>query len=280
VKILVAIGLIFLISSSAGASVSLSNERYVEKVFGAPLFADAKDSATMDWLKKEIYRLSSRYSVSWDPDCIFRPLVRGKCPPGRPEEDGLQIDALASRYRTETEGYFDVHVNRRGRTLRNFLQMEEGLFLDLLSKEKSPGPWVANFAGDIFVSPGFPDEDFTLWVDDPLFPTISYGQIKIPGGGWVFVAGGARTLFRSSIERIFLFAESSFDGSRLDAWNYAILNGGPPVLQKLWSLSSYKGRWAYFYFTKDGETVCSPNLNCDLSNPHRRIIRVEFQQHS
>lgn len=243
------------------------------RLFATTLRWEAADVATASALKKRISEFS-RYETALDPDCYYRPLRDGNCPPHRDPAALERISRLAAELREETGGVFEVATERAGRPARDFGGIAQGFVLEELARAV-PGAWYANFSGDVFLTGGIAPPR-PLRIVDPVWGTIPYAEVRVERG-WMIASGGralGTELRRASARTrlVVLFAEPGFDGARLDAWATAVAAGGRAMLERLLALKRHRGRWAYLIFEGDAPPFCSPEISCHLSGEDRRIV--------
>ncbi len=282
--IILCLGAYFLAASAPARADNFTAEK---RVFGVSLRWEAAQKNTSDALSKPIEKMSQEFSISHDPDCIWRSQVKGKCL-NKYKAQTQEIEKLAEKMKTETLGYFDVKLSAANKSpnlqKRDFGGISQGYFLEKLAvKEK--GNWLGDFAGDIFFTGGFiPSKPFTI--TDPLIDKGIYAKVNM-NSGWM-LSSTSKVLganMRNPVDpeqkeeflRVVLFAKKEFSGARIDAWSTAVQVGGHKVLDHLWTeLPAYKGQWAYMYFAISGEVKCSENIKCHLNGPKERLVEISW----
>lgn len=243
-----------------------------KKVFGVSLRWESESKEVDQALTKKIEQYQSEFAESMDPDCRWRKPVNGVCPNRFPEQT-KELEKIAEVIKKETQGVYEIlHKGKDGMVRRDFDGLSQGFFINKL-KGEIKFPFLADFAGDIFVHPLIKPSK-NLIVGDPLIEAVTYATVDMPGGGWMIASAG-RALGaklrnpnqpdvgdapKEDFQKIVVFAEPSFDGARVDAWATAIVAGGKPVLEHLWTLKEYEGKWGYFGLTSDSKPVWSSNL--------------------
>ncbi len=256
-----------------------TNAALERQVFGCSLRWEALNPYTLNGLTRIVDQVETEYTISHDPDCIWRPQKNNKCENQWPEQT-KEVESLAEVVKAETLGYFDVKmVGKTGTSQRDFGGISQGFVLEKMY-QKFKGPWLGDFSGDIFLTGGFTPSK-SLTITDPLIDRGTYATVKMHSG-WMLSSSsklvGAK--MRNPVDpnqkeeylRIVVFAKKEFNGGRLDAWKTGIQVGGHKVLDYLWSLPTYRGQWAYMYFGVNGDVKCSPNLKCNLKNPDNRLV--------
>jgi hypothetical protein len=254
-------------------------------VFGVDFRWETPSSEVQDRLSENATSLQKEYSISMDPDCIWRVKNGNKCEnPFATETQSLE--KFTDDIKKETLGYFDIRWNDKAHGVRrDFSGISEGFILERLARVAS-GPWLGDFAGDIFFSGDFvPTRPITI--ADPLTDRGPYAKVEMTSG-WM-ISSSSRILgakmrnpidpessWKEDFQRVIFFAGPNFNGTRLDAWTTGAVVGGWKVLNHLWDLKPYKGQWAYFFFDSAGRPGCSSNLHCSFENPKARVIKVSF----
>lgn len=257
---------------------------YKTQVFGVDFRFESPSPSIVLQTEKTVKTLGDSLGESWDPDCLWRKKsAGGACPTPKDANSLASVSALAETFKAETNGYFEV-MNPKGQ--RDFSGLSQGLFIDLLRAELKKKPAVYDFAGDIFFEKGAtPTRKFQI--QDTINPLAKFAEVKMKSG-WML--GGflpadhtqiwnpkTKEKWTPDFQQIVLFAESSFSGARLDAWETALLPGGKKLLAELEaSKAPGKSRWAYFYFDLEGKPVCSKNIRCDFKNPAKRTITLPW----
>ena len=259
------------------------------KAFGVRLRTETVDHPIHESLKSTIETEIPKYQISMDPDCRWRKPKDGICE--NPEaQETAKIEAFAELMAKETLGFYNFRQrDGTGRVKRDFDGLSQGYFIEAV-KAMTVRPWLMDFAGDIYFSGGF-EPEFPFTIPNPFLerlPNIKpYAQVKMASG--FMLASTGRPLGASirgevndpdrvddDIHRVILFASPKFDGGRLDAWDTAIIAGGPKVVTHLETLLEFKGQWAYLYFENKKNPfppVCSTNLKCDLDEDGG-VVRV------
>ena len=273
------IGLIsFMNLSVAGASVERVKSL---EVFGAPLRWFSSDDGAFG---TAVQNKASELSSALDPDCKYREIKGGVCvrasSPFTPKYQGL-----AQKLEKETSGAFRARLQSNGREVTDLGELSQGALLEEVARSGKK-PWFAEFAGDVFISPGQPSR-VSLGISNPLYPTVLYSNVEMEAG-WVFGASGpdlglevldprtGEPLTRSDFARVILLGHPSMNGARLDAWASALVVGGKDLLKKLWNSREFQGKWAWVYFTPTWKIACSPNLVCDFADPTQRRIKAPW----
>ena len=252
------------------------------RIFGVSLWWETPSAEAQTWLEGEVLRLSREFSMSMDPDCIWRSRDGG-CVQAHAEQTAT-LESLADEIGVETLGYFDIRsVGPDGQIRRDFAGISQGYFLETLARQ-AKAPWLGNFAGDIYVSGGFKPE-LPIAITDPLAPRLPYAKIELKAG-WAIASTGrglgakirnpnASHEWTDDYQRVVLFAQRDFNGARLDAWSTALMAGGEKLMAHLWQLEKYRGQWGYFLFDENGKPSCSANVECVLDGP-TKIVRTPF----
>lgn len=249
------------------------------KVFGAMLYWQSFDEEIEAKLKKEIGKKSTENTLAWDPDCRYRSFT-GVCRmPTHLEAASKRIASLGDMVRAETNGVFDPVTIHKGRRVRDFAGIGQGLFLQEL-KEQVKGEWFANFSGDTFVSPTHALTERGVLISHPWDERIPFARVFLKKGGWLFVSVDRKARPSASnpgkeFERVVLFGSLDMNGGRLDGWATAVVAGGKKTLDRLWSIDEYKGKWAYMVLDEGANATCSPNISCVLSRNSEKLRTVE-----
>jgi len=256
--------------------ISCSHYQQSKKVFGVPLRAETPSKVSANIITHKIAKYEEMNRFAMDPDCMWRPRLSGICQnPYAQETKNLEI--YAAKLKTETLGNFDI--NERGN--RDFAGLSQGHLLESLKNELSED-WLVDFAGDIYFSGGFkPDKSFTI--ADPLNESLKFSEVFFTKSGYMIAASSrelgadmrnpkTKTAWREEFQKIVLFSDATFDGARLDAWSTALIAGGKSLLEHLWQRPEFKDHWGYLYFNRQGEAVCSPNLNCEITKKPRKVF--------
>lgn len=232
---------------------------------------------------KEIERALSdlrKNSRAYDPDCLWTQDAKSKCEDSPLPKVTSELDALAASLKAETDGAFDVILEKEGKKFRDYGGLVQGYVLENL--KKTPGKWSANFAGDFFVPEGAGDLR-EIYVGDWGMSGLPFAKVKM-NSGWVIGSlapeNGSAIIdpatkspkSKADFQKIVLFAKPEFNGSRLDAWSTALIIGGKPLLKKLRELKAYEGQWEYFYADSSNNLICSKNLKCKLFGSNRTIV--------
>jgi hypothetical protein len=255
-----------------------------KKVFGVELRWESENAEADTILTKKIEQYQSEFTQSMDPDCRWRKPVNGICENNFPEQT-KELEKIAEVIKKETLGVYEIlHKGKDGIVRRDFDGLSQGFFINRLKGEIKL-PWMADFAGDIFVHPLIKPTK-NLIVGDPLIEAVTYATVDMPGGGWMIASAG-RALGaklrnpnqtkeeeapKEDFQKIIVFAEPNFDGARVDAWATAIVAGGKPVLEHLWTLKDYEGKWGYFGLTSESKPVWSNNLKFRERDGVRTVI--------
>jgi hypothetical protein len=274
-----AIGLLSVLNlTEAGASIQRAQSL---EVFGAPLrWFSTDDGAFANSIQSKASELSS----ALDPDCKYREVQGGVCVrPSSPFTPKYQV--LAQKIEKETSGAFRARLKMSDREVIDLGELSQGALLEEVARSGKK-PWFAEFAGDVFISPGQTSR-VPLGISNPLYPSVIYANVEM-GAGWVFGASGpdlgaevldprtGEPLTRSDFARVILLGHPSMNGARLDAWASALVVGGKDLLKKLWGSNEFRGKWAWIYFTPTWKIACSPNLVCDFADPSQRRIKVSW----
>jgi hypothetical protein len=265
---------IFLIAASL-FFYSCSNFKLEKKVFGVKLRAETPSQSTLDIITQKITQFEEVNRYAMDPDCLWRKKTNLTCENPYLNQT-LKLEALADQYKTETVGYFDVLHHEK----KDFAGMSQGFFLESLVND-STAKWLVDFAGDIYFSGEFPLSK-ELTIADPLDERLTFSVVEFKSGGYM-IAASSRALgaemrnpntknnWQEDFQKIVLFSDKDFSGSRLDAWSTALIAGGVKLLDQLNNIDKYKNHWGYIYFNQNGEAFCSSNLKCQLSQLPRKI---------
>ena len=261
------------------------------KVFGVSLRWESESKEVDAALTEKIKKYESEFRESMDPDCRWRKREKnGECR-NRFSEQTKQLEAIAEVIKKETLGVYEItHKGKDGITRRDFDGLSQGYFLNKLKGEVKD-PWMADFAGDIFVAPKLKTSK-PLTVGDPLIASVNYATVDMPGGGWMIMSAG-RALGaklrnpksdkpddvdgapKEDYQLIVVFARPDFDGARVDAWATAIVAGGKEVLEHLWQIKDYQDQWAYFGFTADSIPFQSKNVEFSEKDG-KRTVKIPF----
>lgn len=229
---------------------------------------------------KEIERALSdlrKNSRAYDPDCLWTQDTKSKCEDSPLPKVTSELDALAASLKAETDGAFDVILEKEGKKFRDYGGLVQGYVLENL--KKTPGKWSANFAGDFFVPEGAGDLR-EIYVGDWGMDGLPFAKVEMKSG-WLIGSELSPSIIdpttkaptpKSDFKKIVLFARPDFNGARLDAWSTALVVGGKPLLKKLKSLTAYEGQWEYFYADSSDNLICSKNLKCKLYGSNRMIV--------
>ncbi len=277
-NLLFAAALLVFIEMSCAHSPNKIERTHTVKLFGAPLDWTSYSVASERVLDAKIDEIK-KLQAAFDPDCYYK---KDPCPVLPESPATREITELSDAIKLETLGYFDVRVLKNGKVRRDFGGIAQGFVLQQLYCVQK-ADWSGDFSGDIFVAPGA-QRDW-IGVADPRIPELDLAKIQM-SSGWVM--GGTSPEYgdefrnpikgevveKSEFVRLILVAKPEFDGGRLDAWETALMAGGKPLLDHLWGLKKYLGKWAYYYLARDGSQICSPNLVCDL-NPSTSPTRIK-----
>lgn len=262
--------LLFLTATAFGATEKL--ETTTHDLFGSKLSISASKTIR-DSIDKEIKEKSTFFSGAYDPDCYYK--QNKQC--GKAQLEKSELDLLAE-IEKETDGHFSLSVKTEGVSKRDFGGVAQGAVLERFAKQFPKG-WVGNFSGDIYIAPESTLPNFVT-INDASLPDIPFAGVDIKSG-WISSAtsphfgGNVHTTKKTyDFQKIFLFAKPEFSGTRIDAWDNALIEGGLPLLRKLIAKTAYKNQWAYLYFDKDSKPFCSPLLECQLEDAENRIVRV------
>lgn len=254
-------------------------------IFGVSFRYESNEKKIEKSLEETVKKMSSLYSESWDPDCLWRPLKQKTCSQVKDPKQTESIETFAKLMKQETSGYFDVEFkDKDGKRKRDFGGISQGFFIEELAQQIK-GQWVADFAGDIYFTGGFVPKKL-FFISEPLDERLNYAKVSMKSGWMMSSAGkGLNVKIRNPIkqksqedfQKIVLFGKKEMSGARLDAWTTALIAGGKELLEKLWALEGYKGQWAYLYFDRKGSVSCSSNVTCLLDQSvAQREIRLSW----
>lgn len=251
-------------------------------MFGVEFRWQGADAKTARWLASQIGSVASRMGEGMDPDCIWRN-PPGGCTNSQSDLTAT-LEARAAELYEETGHVYDIHrKTESGREVRDFAGLSQGWVLEELARS-APGPFLGDFAGDVFISEGMTPLP-ELGIADPLAEHLPYARVDMQAG-WMIAATASdleppQTHTRHQLgptppaerrfERVVLFAEPSFEGWRLDAWSTAVVEGGPATLERLEQIEPLQGRWAWFVLDSRGLGECSKALECSLESAPRSV---------
>ncbi len=232
------------------------------------------DKKTETQIKTEMNKFIAS-SRAYDPDCYYGTGKEKACGETPDKKTTDELDTLAASMKTETDSSFSVSREKDGKKYRDYGGFAQGFVLEKL-KEKTKGPFAANFAGDILLT-GDLDKSFPLIINDPEAEGLPFATVNMKRG-WIIGSnapemGGAivdpatgKLKQKSEFYKVVLFAKQDFSGARLDAWSTALIVGGKTLLKKLWDEKKYQGQWAWLTIDNQGNATCSDNLSCQLFN--------------
>lgn len=268
---------IFSVSSfAAPKKVSLPDHRTA--LWGTDFKWISPSSSTKKQIEQSLADLK-RNSRAYDPDCLWSKDSKDKCEKSPLPKVTAELDSLAESFKAETDGAFNVIIEKEGKKYRDYGGLVQGYVLDKF--RKISGDWSANFAGDIFVDKKLSGAR-SLTIEDPEVEGLRLADVKM-NSGWMFGSDSPKLGSKiadpktgkpaeSEFHKIVLFAKPEFSGARLDAWSTSLIVGGKSLLKKLRDMKQFKGQWEYFYVDSRNQFICSKNLKCKLIGGDKTVV--------
>lgn len=232
-------------------------------VFGSPLSLFTMNDVTLEKIKKRSESLSLELAKAWDPDCYYRPLIKGECTPAPNGIYNAAPAKMMEKLMDMDPNIFSFVTFKNGKEFKDYGAIGQGAFLEILKSEFKSTDFSANFSGDIYISP-LHNKSCRIEVPDPVLRGVSLYTIDVVKnqGAWIFYEGGPElgTQLRKdskSLKALVLIGPPELNGGELDGLATGILVGGKGIFLKGEVMVPKIGeRLGVIYFNKDNSSQC------------------------